>query len=277
MDPKSQAGQLCIVVVAADQSLAIGVEAVREMVVVPGITKMPQAPQYVLGVTNLRGKVLPIIDLRARLGLKTHGQQRREFIELMNQRQQDHQNWLRELESSVREHREFKLATDHHKCAFGKWYDAYNFSNSFNRSLNLDGALRKFNEPHTKIHAIAGQVLGLAHQGDFDGAYGIIERTRNTTLAEMLEIFNEVRALATDIQREIVVVLGLEGQVLGVTVDVVESVEKIVWDSERSIGELGLGLDDRLISAIGRRNRDGGLILMLDIQELMQATSQLAA
>ena len=33
-------------------------------------TPMPHAPSYVLGVINLRGAVLPIIDLSARLGMK---------------------------------------------------------------------------------------------------------------------------------------------------------------------------------------------------------------
>jgi len=33
------------------------------------ITKMPQAPAYVEGVTNLRGMVVPVVDLRKRFGL----------------------------------------------------------------------------------------------------------------------------------------------------------------------------------------------------------------
>ena len=35
------------------------------------ITKVPQAPSYVEGVINLRGKVIPIIDLRKRLGVES--------------------------------------------------------------------------------------------------------------------------------------------------------------------------------------------------------------
>lgn len=44
---------------------------VREIIKVMDITKMPQAPAHVRGVTNLRGKVIPVFDLRLKFGL-TH-------------------------------------------------------------------------------------------------------------------------------------------------------------------------------------------------------------
>lgn len=37
-----------------------------------GATKVPGTPPYVLGITPVRGKVLPVIDLRARFGLEPH-------------------------------------------------------------------------------------------------------------------------------------------------------------------------------------------------------------
>jgi purine-binding chemotaxis protein CheW len=48
-----------------------GVEVlkVREIIRMPGITKMPNTPPYVEGIINLRGKVIPIISLRSRFGL----------------------------------------------------------------------------------------------------------------------------------------------------------------------------------------------------------------
>ena len=182
MDAQHQHKELCVVVVVADQIMALPVTAVREMVVVPSITTLPHAPAHVRGVINLRGKVIPIIDLRARLGLTPLSTQKADLVTLMDQREQDHRNWLQELETSVNEHREFKLATDPHKCSFGRWYYSYDFNNSFNRSLNLDGVLRKFEEPHDKIHGVAAQVLDLAHRGQHEAALQVIERTRKTIL-----------------------------------------------------------------------------------------------
>ncbi len=45
------------------------VNRVSEIVEVPKITKVPKAPEYMRGVINLRGKVLPVIDTRIKFGM----------------------------------------------------------------------------------------------------------------------------------------------------------------------------------------------------------------
>jgi chemotaxis signal transduction protein len=47
----------------------IDVQSVREVVVVDEFTPVPRAPAYLVGVANLRGLVLPILDIRPLLGL----------------------------------------------------------------------------------------------------------------------------------------------------------------------------------------------------------------
>lgn len=54
----------------ADETYAVGIELVREIVKVPPLTEVPRAPRELLGVMNLRGEVLPVYDVRARLLLK---------------------------------------------------------------------------------------------------------------------------------------------------------------------------------------------------------------
>jgi purine-binding chemotaxis protein CheW len=47
----------------------VAIEAVREILQVSGLTVVPMLPPFVRGVMNLRGAVVPVIDLAARLGL----------------------------------------------------------------------------------------------------------------------------------------------------------------------------------------------------------------
>ncbi|MBA4383523.1 MAG: chemotaxis protein CheW [Anaerolinea sp.] len=47
------------------------VEGINKML---DITKIPQAPSFLLGITNLRGSVLPVIDLQMRFGMKSQEQ-----------------------------------------------------------------------------------------------------------------------------------------------------------------------------------------------------------
>jgi purine-binding chemotaxis protein CheW len=53
------------------QEFCIDVRSVREIRGWTPTTRMPQTPDYVLGVINLRGAVMPVLDLRSRLGLGT--------------------------------------------------------------------------------------------------------------------------------------------------------------------------------------------------------------
>ena len=51
------------------EDFAIQVLKVREIVGIQDITSVPQMPSYVKGVINLRGKVIPVVDLRLKFGL----------------------------------------------------------------------------------------------------------------------------------------------------------------------------------------------------------------
>jgi purine-binding chemotaxis protein CheW len=52
-----------------NEEYAVGVLKVREIIKMMEITAVPQVPPYVKGVVNLRGRVIPIVDLRVRFGL----------------------------------------------------------------------------------------------------------------------------------------------------------------------------------------------------------------
>lgn len=52
------------------EEFGVDITKVQEINRMVEITKVPQAPNYVEGVINLRGKVIPIIDLRKRLGVE---------------------------------------------------------------------------------------------------------------------------------------------------------------------------------------------------------------
>lgn len=51
-----------------DEEYGVPVLKVREIIKMLDITNVPQVPQHVKGVINLRGKVIPVIDLRLKFG-----------------------------------------------------------------------------------------------------------------------------------------------------------------------------------------------------------------
>jgi purine-binding chemotaxis protein CheW len=52
-----------------NESYGIAVLKVREIIKMQEVTMVPQMPEYIQGVINLRGKIIPVIDLRIKFGL----------------------------------------------------------------------------------------------------------------------------------------------------------------------------------------------------------------
>lgn len=55
----------------ADEEYGIEIQQIKEIIGMMPITTVPQTPEFVKGVINLRGKVIPVVDLRARFELDT--------------------------------------------------------------------------------------------------------------------------------------------------------------------------------------------------------------
>jgi len=55
--------------VLQNEVYGIGIRKVKEIIGLMPITTVPQTPAFVEGVINLRGKVIPVVDLRSRFGM----------------------------------------------------------------------------------------------------------------------------------------------------------------------------------------------------------------
>jgi len=54
----------------ANEEYGIGILKIKEIIGMMPITSVPQTPAFVKGVINLRGKVIPVVDLRLRFGME---------------------------------------------------------------------------------------------------------------------------------------------------------------------------------------------------------------
>lgn len=57
--------------VLGKEEFGLEILKVREIIGYIDVTSVPQTPGYVLGVINLRGQVIPVVDLRAKFGMET--------------------------------------------------------------------------------------------------------------------------------------------------------------------------------------------------------------
>ena len=58
----------------AGEEYGIAINKVHEIIGVMSITRVPRTPVFIRGVINLRGKVIPVVDLRTKFGMETQEQ-----------------------------------------------------------------------------------------------------------------------------------------------------------------------------------------------------------
>ncbi|MCI0407903.1 MAG: chemotaxis protein CheW [Acidobacteria bacterium] len=73
MGPKLQSSLLQLVLfVIEGQRYALPLSTVERVLPMVAVSPLPQAPPVVLGVINVHGRVIPVLDLRRRFGLSPH-------------------------------------------------------------------------------------------------------------------------------------------------------------------------------------------------------------
>ena len=260
----------------ADQKYAIHVDCVRELT--PSrdheIRNMPQTPDYVVGALSLRGNVIAVHDLRTLIGLPSLDAETKGIIELLEAREQDHINWINELRKSVDENRDFTLARDPHKCAFGRWYDELTSDEGrlqklTNSNFTLYRLLGQLDTPHKTIHSIADKVTRFMHENDSESAHRIIEVTSREELDTMISLLGQIRSLLHSLRKPLIIVLEQDERQLGVQVDSVDSVVRIQPDQIQPLPER-LG-SSTLFSGVAQLKNDSGLLIMVEGAGLFDA------
>ncbi len=238
---------------------AINADYVTEMVQISNITPEIDSPDYVLGVTNLRGKIIPIVDLRMRFGINTMVQN---MMNMLDEYEQAHLNWLKELESCIDENRNFKLARDPHKCKFGVWYDKYRAED-----MIIANFMKKFDAPHKVIHSIADKALDLEKEGKLDEAKQVINHTRNTSLADMLKLFSGLKELIQERVKTLVIILTVDGKTFGINVDNINFVHQITPEMKEPVNDyLSSNVNEKFIDEVAKISVDNKemIVMLLD-------------
>lgn len=71
------------------QQFGVQILKVREIIGLMEVTPVPGAPENILGVLNLRGKIIPVLDLARRFGLESRADDSRSCIVVTEVRQED--------------------------------------------------------------------------------------------------------------------------------------------------------------------------------------------
>lgn len=261
-----------VIVQVQHQNAALHSSVVRELVIQPEVTPVPGMPESVRGVMNWRGKIIPNIDLRLRLGVPSAREELHELAGLMTARAADHLSWMEELLRSVEEHRPFTLTTDPHACAFGRWYDSYQTND-----LVVAALLRKMDAPHKAIHAFAVRAEALKEQGKFEEAKRLVESARETTLSRLLDLFTNFEQAIEESHRPVAIIVNTCGTLAALTVDRVEAVEPIDPSTIEPLEDRGVESHCSVIRSIAQRAKGAGLVGLIDESQILESAACLPA
>lgn len=91
-----------------DEVFAIDVRNVREVLEFTSVTKIPGAPDFVRGIINLRGGVVPVVDLRVKLGMGETARAQNSCVIVLDLEMGDNTVVIGALADSVKEVLEFE-------------------------------------------------------------------------------------------------------------------------------------------------------------------------
>jgi purine-binding chemotaxis protein CheW len=85
-------GQQYLTFTVTGESFGIAIASIKEIIEYRTPTEVPMMPGYMRGIINLRGRVLPVIDLAARFGRSKLAETRRTCIVILEVREKDEQH-----------------------------------------------------------------------------------------------------------------------------------------------------------------------------------------
>ncbi len=231
------------------------------------IIEIPDIQEYIRGVMNLRGSIIPLIDLKILFKEDSLDKIIDDYSNMIVTRKQDHINWVKELDRCIEHNEEFKLATDPHNCAFGKWYYSYKPENN-----TIGFHIKKIEEPHRLLHEAAAAYNNCnkdhANCQREECLKDILERVKEDYMPEIISILDDSISVLKNNLKEMIIVLEHNNFKAGIVVDSVLSIESISSAFEQ--GQMNKEYyNTRFISGVGKTDKTGTTVLMVNVDNIL--------
>jgi len=257
-----------------EQWFALRVNVVIELLNSRGcsITALPSMPHWAAGVMNHRGRIVPVINLRALMSMPSLSDEVQEIVDMLNTRETDHINWLNDLKRCVSTGDEFTKATDPHKCAFGMWYDKlthdeHAFNEFTDGDLALKAVVESFDLHHQRIHELAHKTLAMSKEGKQDEAIALIDKAWNEDLGALRRYFETTKTMITELRQSQIIVIEQNARA-AILVDTINSV-RTLDPGQTEPCPMGIA-HEGLISAIYKD--DDRLVSLFDTDQFFAST-----
>ncbi len=234
------------------------------------VTRVPHSPAFITGVVNHRGTIIPVVDLRSLLGFEPRSAETEKLSDMFEGLKNDHVGWLNALQEAIYTSSEFTKATDPTKCNFGKWYESVVEGSSPMSAMVADDPILKalfdrFDRPHRNIHSLAQKALNFKEDGKVEKAIALIDESRQTDLAEMCTIFDQILEIVSTRLDSMMVITEVGSRKAAIAVD---GVSFVVDCDDSSVEPLPDTADNtEFLSGLVHQD-DGTYILIADLDHI---------
>lgn len=241
---------------------------VSSILELPEYQSLPNTPPYITGIFAHRDSHVTMFDLRRALELPTLQDEYDAFTQMLDQRKQDHLNWISTLENCLASGMDFPLATDPHQCALGRWYDHFHTD-----SQELSRHLAQMVEPHARLHRSALEATACAQQGDTQQLNAVLQDAKHACVPKVLDVLDSAKEIfRTRIYHEMVLLLsGKRG--LGLVVDEVLCVEHL--EEQKTDDGFKDWSFSPLLSRVMSSPTCGNLVLEINAPEILRMGDRL--
>ncbi len=244
-----------------DDYYSVGSEYVQTIMQKPKFKKIPNSDPMISGVFMFRNSTVPLMSLRSAFGMVTVQDELAEFNKMIDDRKEDHINWVDELRRCIASDEKFTLATDPHKCTFGRWYDSYSTDENV-----VISHLHQIENPHTRLHNSAKVIEELIAKGDDNGVKEVMSKIDNDYMPKILSLLDGTKEVYEEAFREMVLVLSAEST-LGIIVDEVIAVEVLKdVDKDNAVRKLD---NTKYIVGVKQSAKFDEIIMELDTRRLL--------
>jgi chemotaxis signal transduction protein len=250
----------------ADEEYGISIMDVQEIIRVPKITSVPNAPTGVIGVTSLRKQVLPAVELRTKFGFCTLYDHTQAFCERLRAAEQSHDQWAHQLQEAATAGTAFSGAVAAMDCEFGRWCETYPTTDKV-----VAGLLAPFGEAHRKLHDSALDVLAAIQRRDTTGALAAYKRVVEPLNQALKAIFKKALSGITRRDDERCVVVSLGDASVALRVDAVNEVLQVPKSAVEATPKIvsGQGATREQIRGVAKLEDGKRLIMMLNVSKLV--------
>lgn len=228
------------------------------------LTTIPTEDKSFLGVKDYVGTPTPVFDLGLIMNNIVTQQVNIDLVDTFAKGAREHAQWLNALEDSIKNDAPFGHEHSCHKCQFGAWYDNFSIEDE-----DLSSLLKRFDEPHRKLHGLADKLIGLKNSNQKDEALKILAVERAGTYMQLKRLFDDAQVQITESYKPIIVYTTVDGRTpyIGLLVDSVEDSVNIDDGEIKSLSkimETGFKLNQqtqKMLNGIVKINNKYSLII----------------